>query len=119
MLKIYQKGSKFINNIINQGLISDIIPIKLNNIDDERIAAYHLICNNFSDGYNDWIPAWHGTLFKNLESIIKYGLRLPETKLKNGKLTPKPTCSPDNVCGIKNWDKAIFATPCLDCASIY
>ena len=54
-----------------------------------------------------------------MESIIKYGLRLPETKLKNGKLTPKPTCSPDNVCGIKNWEKAIFATPCLDCASIY
>ena len=114
-----KEQSKLINNIFNQGLISDIIPIKLNYIDDKRIAAYRLICNNFSAGYNDWIPAWHGTLFKNLESIIKYGLRLPETKLKNGKLTPKPTCSPDNVCGIKNWDKAIFATPCLDCASIY
>ena len=114
-----KEQSRLINNLYNQGLISEIIPIKNNHVDDKRIVAYKLICNNFPAGYNNWIPAWHGTFFRNLESIIKNGLLLPETKLKNGKTTPKPTISPDDVCGIKNWEKAIFATPCLDCASIY
>ena len=38
---------------------------------------------------NQWITAWHGTNYKYLDSIIKYGLQPPETKLEDGTITPK------------------------------
>jgi hypothetical protein len=59
-----------------------------------------------------WIPAWHGTQFKYLESIVENGLKLPGSKLKDGKYTPNPKDIPlkDEVSGIKHWENAIFAS---------
>ena len=59
-----------------------------------------------------WISAWHGTKFKYLESIVENGLKLPGSKLKDGKYTPKPKDIPlkDEVSGIKHWENAIFAS---------
>ena len=105
-----------IYSIFNQGL-SDIIPIKHKN----KIIAYKLYFKKYSSTPKNWIPAWHGTKIENLESIIKYGLKQQGTKLPNGKIIPKTEYIPlkENVLGIKNWEKAIFATPCISCASMY
>ena len=75
----------------------------------------------YSSTPKDWIPAWHGTKIENLESIIKYGLKQQGTKLPNGKIIPKTEFIPlkEVVLGIKNWEKAIFATTCISCASMY
>ena len=75
----------------------------------------------YSSTPKDWIPAWHGTKIENLESIIKYGLKQQGTKLPNGKIIPKTEYIPlkEVVLGIKNWEKAIFATTCISCASMY
>ena len=103
--------------IFNQGLISDVLIIKFKN----EVIAYKIFCKTFPSNSNDWIPAWHGTQFENLESIIKYGLKLPGTKLLNGNMTPQTKYIPNDeyVLGINNWEKAIFASPCLNWASLY
>ena len=108
---------KSIYSIFNQGLISDIIPIKYKN----KIIAYKLFLKKYSSTPKDWIPAWHGTKIENLESIIKYGLKQQGTKLPNGKIIPKTEYIPlkEVILGIKNWEKAIFATTCISCASMY
>lgn len=60
---------------------------------------------------NQWITAWHGTNYKYLDSIIKYRLQPPETKLEDGTIAPKTKYIPDEIEieGIKNWENAIFA----------
>ena len=65
--------------------------------------------------------AWHGKNHENLESIIKYGLKLPKSKLENGKITSQPRVIPEKeeVDGIKNWEKAIFVSPSVFGASKY
>ena len=108
-------------NLYNKKLISDIIPI---NKEDEKFLAYQLICkrkNIPSKIYKNWIPAWHGTDHINLESIIKYGLRLPKSELEFGKISPPPKVIPKNkkIYGINNWETAIFASPCIWGASRY
>ena len=63
----------------------------------------------------------HGKDYKYLESIIKYGLKLPKTKLENGYITPPPRAiqKTEEMDGIKNWEKAIFTSPDVLCASLY
>ena len=34
--------------------------------------------------WHKWIPAWHGTKFEYLESIVENGLQLPGTYLNSG-----------------------------------
>ena len=67
---------------------------------------------NSDINYKNWIPAWHGTKFKYLESIAENGLKLPGTKLKDGTYTPKPKDIPlvNEIEKIKNWENAIFAS---------
>lgn len=76
---------------------------------------------DFSTNSNDWITAWHGTNILNLESILKYGLKPQDTKLDYGKFVPKTKYVPKKelVLGIKNWEKAIFASSSLFLASEY
>ena len=76
---------------------------------------------NYPSTPKDGIPAWHGTKLENLESTIKYGLKQQGTKLPNGQIIPKTEYIPlkEIISGIKNWETAIFATPCLCCASKY
>ena len=114
--KIYNRIN-LIYSIFNQGLISDIIPIKYK----DEIIAQKLFLKNYTSVQNAWIPAWHGTKIENLESIIKYGLKPQGTKLPNGKFVLKTKYLPfkQYVLGIENWENAIFATPCPTCASTY
>mgnify|MGYP002626971971 CR=1 FL=1 len=106
-----------IYSIFNQGLISNIIPIKYKG----EIIAQKLFLTNHTSVPNTWTPAWHGTKIENLESIIKFGLKPQGTKLPNGKFVPKTKYLPfkQYILGIENWENAIFATPCPICASIY
>ena len=87
-------------------------------ISEKRI----IISNKFLPyDWNNWIPAWHGTQFKYLESIIENGLHLPGTYLKNGKMTPNAKDIPftNEVLGIKHWENAIFASPNIHYALKY
>ena len=108
---------KSIYSIFNQGLVSEIIPIK----HKKEIMAYKLYLKKYSSKAKDWIPAWHWTTIENLESIIKYGLKQQEAKLSNGKIISKAEYIPLKkiVLRIKNWEKAIFSIPCISCVSIY
>ena len=67
---------------------------------------------NWESISKEWISCWHGTKFKNIESIIENGLKLPGTKLKDGTITPYTTYIPleKEISGIKNWENAIFAS---------
>lgn len=62
------------------------------------------------------VPAWHGTKFKFLESIIRYGLRPSGSKLSNGiTINVNPGHIPLNysVSGIVQWAKAVFVSPSI------
>jgi len=61
-----------------------------------------------------WVPAWHGTKYHNLTSILKNGLVPSGQTLSNGSIV-KP---PDNHYGmgethfgINDWARAIFLSP--------
>ena len=100
--------------LYNGGFVSDIVEIKKS----EYWTFYDvkkLIClgKNYKDFYHKtktWIPTYHGTKYKYLESIVEYGLKIPGSKLPNGLKTQKPIYIPlnDNVSGIKNWESAIL-----------
>ena len=113
-------------NLFNKRLISDIVQINSGG-QIALIYGYQLLCSqeflpkNYSTINEKWIPAYHGTSYKNLESIIKYGFKLPGSKLKDGSITPLPKVIPktEKVSGIKNWEKAIFASPSMFGASRY
>ena len=105
--------------LYHKGLVSDVILIQNEYKTNRNINALKFICPNKNLPENwdkitkKWITAYHGTKMDYLESILEYGLQLPGTKLKNGTYVPQPKDIPftDNVLGIKNWEKAIFASP--------
>ena len=74
------------HDLYKKGYVSNIIPIKKK----DKIVAQKLICSksllpyNSSEIYKNWIPVWHGTKFRFLESIIKNGLKPSGTKLSDG-----------------------------------
>ena len=90
------------------------------------IVAKKLMCSekilppNFSYINKNWVPVWHGTKFKFLESIVENGLKPSGSKLKNGReITPLPghISIDQTISGIKNWAKAIFVSPSIFYAS--
>ena len=107
-----------IKNLYTKKLLSNIVQIK-----DEKkyglgLIGYQLLCDekflpkDYSTTCKNWISAWHGTKFEYLESIIKYGFQLPGTKLKDGTIISQNfDITNKEVKGIKNWEKAIFASP--------
>jgi ankyrin repeat protein len=106
------------HKLYKQNLVSNIVPIKKN----DEIIAQKLICSksilpsNWSEIKKNWIPAWHGTKFQFLESIVKNGLKPSGTKLDDGTtINPLPghISLTATVSGIKNWAKAIFVSPSL------
>ena len=116
------KNDKIMNllsKLYNKGLISDYIEIESYIVEDFPKEKKCVVVKKFifsqknSDiNYKNWIPAWHGTKFKYLESIAENGLKLPGTKLKDGTYTPKPKDIPlvNEIEKIKNWENAIFAS---------
>jgi len=106
----------------SKGLISNIVIIKKR----DKIVAKKLMCSNqiLPDNFpyinKNWVPVWHGTKFRFLESIIKNGLKPSGSKLTNGvKIEPLPghISIDQTVSGIKNWAKAIFVSPSIFYAS--
>ena len=84
------------------------------------IVSQNIFLENFEEINEKWIPVWHGTKFRFLESIIRNGLRPSGSKLKDGTtINPLPGHISLNVTveGIKNWAKAIFVSPSLFYAS--
>ena len=64
------------HNLYSEGLVSNIVIIKKKDI----VVAKKLICSNnskndFSFINKNWVPVWHGTKFRFLESIVKNGLK--------------------------------------------
>ena len=125
-----------ISKLYNKGLISDYIEIKdeFKYFDSEKggntkigVVVKKFICSkkilpkNWDIISKKWIPAWHGTKFEYLESIVENGLKLPGSKLKDGKYTPNPKDIPlkDEVSGIKHWENAIFASQNIQFAIHY
>ena len=125
ILKEYKRGDliDIFQNLYKKKLISDIIPIKK---DNNHIIGYQLLISkeflqkNNSIINKNWKSAWHGTDKKNIESIIKYGFKLPGTKLENGNMIEQNfDIKNKEVEGIKNWEKAIFVSPDIFGASRY
>jgi hypothetical protein len=108
-----------IKNLYTKKLLSNIVQIKgIKKIFGSDLIGYQLLCDekflpkDYSTTCKNWISAWHGTKFEYLESIIKYGFQLPGTKLKNGTIISQNfDITNKEVNGIKNWEKAIFASP--------
>ena len=135
-LKNLDKNDKIMDlfcNLYNKGLATQIIqsknPYKYGglctynytppiDISEKRIL---ILNNSLPLDYYKWIPAWHGTQFKYLESIIEYGLKLPGSYLKSGNITPNAKDIPftNEVLGINNWENAIFASPNIHYALKY
>ena len=107
-----------IKNLYTKKLLSNIVQIKDEKKDGLGLIGYQLLCDekflpkDYSNTCKNWISAWHGTKFEYLESIIKYGFQLPGTKLKDGTIISQNfDITNKEVKGIKNWEKAIFASP--------
>ena len=109
------------HNLYSEGLVSNIVIIKKKDI----VVAKKLICSNnskndFSFINKNWVPVWHGTKFRFLESIVKNGLKPSGSQLKDGtKIEPLPghISMDKTISGIKNWAKAIFVSPSIFYAS--
>ena len=105
-------------NLYDEGLVSDVKQISIYDEYKYDIVAIIFQCRErvyWTSETETWISAFHGTKFDYIESILKYGLKIPQTLLENGTLTPKPIDIPliDKIFGIKNWENAIFASPNL------
>ena len=115
----YPEIKTLIKNLYTKKLLSNIVQIKgIKKIFGSDLIGYQLLCDekflpkDYSTTCKNWISAWHGTKFEYLESIIKYGFQLPGTKLKDGTIiTQNFDITNKEVKGIKNWEKAIFASP--------
>jgi hypothetical protein len=104
--------------LYNLGYVTNIVSIKKRG----KIIAKKLICSPkilpeyHNQIYKNWVPAWHGTKFRNLESIIKYGLKPSGAKLSNGSfINPHPNHIKLNSYfnGFHNWARAIFVSPSI------
>ena len=110
------------HDLYSKGLVSNFVIIKKK----DKVVAKKLICSNsilpqnFPYINKFWVPVWHGTKFKFLESIIINGLKPSGSQLKNGtKILPLPghISIDTTISGIKNWAKAVFVSPSIFYAS--
>ena len=44
-------------------------------IANKFIPSYQILPENISEVRKKWVPAWHGTKFQFIESILKNGLK--------------------------------------------
>ena len=103
-------------------LVDGIIKVKKYNVmtktDDfiaiKFIPSCQILPENISEVRKKWVPAWHGTKFQFIESILKNGLKESGSILKElGTITPHG----DHIqVGVKcnnmnDWSQAIFTSP--------
>ena len=105
-------------------LVDRIIKVKKYNIftktDDfiaiKFIPSYKILPPNFQEVRKNWVPAWHGTKFNFIESIIKNGLKESGSIIEDfGVITPHSDHIQVGVqCNnIKDWSQAIFTSPSI------
>ena len=110
------KISQLFHKLNSQGLVSKIDLIKKKNeiIAKKLIISQSKLPYNFSELKKKWVPIWHGTKYKYLESIAKNGLKPSGSKLEDGTII-KPSSGhiqlDKEIEGIKNWAAAIFVSP--------
>ena len=105
-------------------LVDRIIKVKKYNIfkktDDfiaiKFIPSYTILPPDFQDVRKNWVPAWHGTKFNFIESILKNGLKESGSIIQGfGKITPHV----DHIQvgqvfnNLKDWSQAIFTSPSI------
>ena len=116
------KIMNFFHELYSKGLVTHIVPIKKKDkiICQKLMVSQKYLPNNILMINRKWVPVWHGTKFRFLESIVKNGLRPSGSKLKDGttiKPLPGHIALETTVAGIKEWAKAIFVSPSLFYAS--
>jgi len=106
------------HNLHIKGFVSNLVPIKKGSI----IIAQKMLClpgflkKDYLYLFNNWIPAWHGTKLKVLESIADYGLLPAGTKLENGmsiRVNSGHIPLEQSLFEIKKWGKAVFVSPSI------
>ncbi len=77
----------FFQDLYKKGLVSNIVPIKSKEngkfIAQKLIVSQKFLPKNWNNIKNKLLPAWHGTKFEFLESIIRNGLKPSGMKLAN------------------------------------
>ena len=110
------KISQLFHKLHSQGLVSKIVLIKKKNeiVAKKLVISQSKLPYNFSELKKKWIPIWHGTKYKYLESIVKNGLKSSGSKLEDGTVIKPPSGHIQldiEIEGIKNWAAAIFVSP--------
>jgi hypothetical protein len=107
-------------SLLSKNIATNIIPLYSHG----EIIARKIICklNNLPEKYDigevadNWITAWHGTRFKNLESIAEVGLKPAGGKTKQGKEIKVEAGHIDRdytMGSVPNWGEAIFVSPSI------
>ena len=94
------------NKLIFIGGYNELYGIKI-------IRSEYYYPKQFIDSKENWIPAWHGTKFESLQSIMELGLKLPGTKLPNGTEIKPLEGHIDRYVEVnddKDWAKGIFVS---------
>ena len=112
---------KLFNLLKSQDIAKSLIPIS-----DKHgyILAKKITCKlknlpniyNLYDVNKKWIPAWHGTNFTCLESIVKTGLKPTGDKLAGGEeivVSVHHIKRDKTVRNVKDWATAIFVSPSI------
>ena len=105
-------------------LVDRIIKVKKYNIitktDDfiaiKFIPSYKILPPNFQEIRKSWVPAWHGTKFNFIESILKNGLKESGSIIQDfGEIRPHSDHIQVGVQfnNIKDWSQAIFNSPSI------
>ena len=103
-------------------LVDRLIKVKKYNImtktDDfiaiKFIPSMQILPIDFPEVRKNWVPAWHGTKFRFIESILKNGLKESGSIIEDlGQITPHSDHIQVGVkCyNLKDWSQAIFTSP--------
>ena len=110
--------------LASEKLVDKIIKEKKYNINtktDDFIAikfipSFQILPENFQEVRKNWAPAWHGTKFNCLESILKNGLKESGSIIKDfGQITPQSDHIQVGVkfCNLNDWSQAVFTSPSI------
>ena len=126
-LIIWSQNDRILNLytlLASEKLVDKIIKVKKYNINtktDDFIAikfipSFQILPENFQEVRKNWAPAWHGTKFNCLESILKNGLKESGSIIKDfGQITPQSDHIQVGVkfCNLNDWSQAVFTSPSI------
>ena len=121
---ISSQNDRILNLLASEKLVDKIIKVKKYNINtktDDFIAikfipSFQILPENFQEVRKNWAPAWHGTKFNCLESILKNGLKESGSIIKDfGQITPQSDHIQVGVkfCNLNDWSQAVFTSPSI------